>query len=144
MGRGTCASMPGTLCLRGANRSAGRRRDVEERGGVEQLQRTLNSRLAPLWNDAPFHRLRLIDKLSVVMLSSRVLVVAAVSLVALVALTAVSASSPPLRITQLPGYSEQITDEMYTGYVDVEDSYNSQIFYWVRAKTASDATSSGP
>ena len=45
--------------------------------------------------------------------------------------TTPSASSSPYRVTALPGWNEPISDEMYTGYLPVQDAFSSQLFYWL-------------
>ena len=58
------------------------------------------------------------------------LVVATCVGVALVA-GAVHAASPPFRVRSLPGWSQCLLDVMYTGYLPVNDTFGSSLFYWM-------------
>ena len=44
----------------------------------------------------------------------------------------VSGNVGPNRVNHLPGLaSNSSLDEMYTGYLDTDDGYGSQLFYWL-------------
>jgi carboxypeptidase C (cathepsin A) len=49
----------------------------------------------------------------------------------LLAVVAVGCAASPHRITSLPGWTKPLTDEMYTGYLPLQDGYGSQLFYWI-------------
>jgi len=57
--------------------------------------------------------------------------------------SSVLAGSGPNAIVKLPGLKEPLNDHMFTGYLDTNDGYGSQLFYWLsmarnNSKVASD------